>query len=168
MYAPLQYRHGSLHSSIPAESFLSWRTRAMAGDDVWFKQEFGRFQLAPEKPLGDKLSRIIPMEAINADGPGLEDESWSWREEMRGERLGDDLIAYLGTSITVWLCPGKISSLSKDAKGILRSADLLISPMVGCSTPAAAGRTFQGLARVYQPRGADAAPSRSGRGLLKI
>jgi PIN domain nuclease of toxin-antitoxin system len=44
--------------------------------------------------------------------------------------LGDDLIAYLDTSIAVWMSQGKISSLSKDAKGILRRADLLISPMV--------------------------------------
>jgi PIN domain nuclease of toxin-antitoxin system len=44
--------------------------------------------------------------------------------------LGDDLIAYLDTSIAVWLSQGKVSSLSKDAKGLLRRADLLISPMV--------------------------------------
>lgn len=38
--------------------------------------------------------------------------------------------AYLDTGIAVWLSQGKVSSLSKDAKGVLRRADLLISPMV--------------------------------------
>lgn len=47
-----------------------------------------------------------------------------------GEGLGDDLIAYLDTSVAVWLSQGKVSSLSKDAKGLLRRADLFISPMV--------------------------------------
>jgi len=40
------------------------------------------------------------------------------------------LNAYLDTSVAVWLSERKLSSLSKDAKGILRRADLLISPMV--------------------------------------
>jgi len=40
------------------------------------------------------------------------------------------LIAYLDTGIAVWLSQGKLSSLSKDAKSVLRRADLLISPMV--------------------------------------
>ncbi len=38
--------------------------------------------------------------------------------------------AYLDTSVAVWLSERELSSLSKDAKGILRRADLLISPMV--------------------------------------
>lgn len=57
--------------------------KAMAGDEVWVTHKGRRFKLAPEKPVGDKLSRITPMEVINPDGPGLEDESW--KEEMRLE-----------------------------------------------------------------------------------
>lgn len=38
--------------------------------------------------------------------------------------------AYLDTNVAVWLSERKLSSLSKDAKGIIRRADLLISPMV--------------------------------------
>jgi PIN domain nuclease of toxin-antitoxin system len=47
-----------------------------------------------------------------------------------GERLGEDLNAYLDTSVAVWLSQAKTSSLGKEAKGLLRRADLLISPMV--------------------------------------
>jgi hypothetical protein len=47
-----------------------------------------------------------------------------------GKRLGRDLKAYLDTSVAVWLSEKKVSGLSKDAKGVLRRADLLISPMV--------------------------------------
>jgi antitoxin (DNA-binding transcriptional repressor) of toxin-antitoxin stability system len=57
--------------------------KAMAGDEVWVKYRGERLKLAPEKPLGDKLSRITPMDLINTDGPGLEDESW--KDEMRLE-----------------------------------------------------------------------------------
>ena len=42
-----------------------------------------RFRIVPEQPKGDKLSRITPMDLPNADGPGLEDESW--KEELRLE-----------------------------------------------------------------------------------
>jgi PIN domain nuclease of toxin-antitoxin system len=47
-----------------------------------------------------------------------------------GERLERDLNAYLDTGVAVWLSERKLSSLSKDAKGVLRRADLLISPIV--------------------------------------
>jgi PIN domain nuclease of toxin-antitoxin system len=47
-----------------------------------------------------------------------------------GKGLGGDLIAYLDTSVAIWLAHGKLSNLSKDAKAVLRKADLLISPMV--------------------------------------
>jgi PIN domain nuclease of toxin-antitoxin system len=40
------------------------------------------------------------------------------------------LNAYLDTGVAVWLSEKKVSSLSKDAKGVLRRANLLISPMV--------------------------------------
>ena len=44
--------------------------------------------------------------------------------------MAGDLNAYLDTSVAVWLSQGKVSSLSKEVKSILRRADLLISPMV--------------------------------------
>jgi hypothetical protein len=56
---------------------------AMTGEEVSVEYKGRRFRIAPEKPAGDKLRRISPMDIINADGPGLEDESW--KEEMRLE-----------------------------------------------------------------------------------
>jgi hypothetical protein len=56
---------------------------AMAGEEVLVKYKGRRFRIALEKPTSDKLSRITPMDVINQDGPGLEDESW--KEEMRLE-----------------------------------------------------------------------------------
>jgi len=40
------------------------------------------------------------------------------------------LIAYLDTNVAVWLSQGKTTSLSEEAKRMIRRADLLISPMV--------------------------------------
>jgi len=55
----------------------------MAGEEVLIRYKRGRLRMVREEPKGDKLSRITPMDVINADGPGLEDESW--KEEMRLE-----------------------------------------------------------------------------------
>jgi antitoxin (DNA-binding transcriptional repressor) of toxin-antitoxin stability system len=56
---------------------------AMAGEDVFVAYKSRRLKIVPEKPTGDKLSRLPPMNIINTDGPGLKDESW--KEEMRLE-----------------------------------------------------------------------------------
>jgi PIN domain nuclease of toxin-antitoxin system len=40
------------------------------------------------------------------------------------------VIAYLDTSVAVWLAQGKTSSLSKEAKAVSRRAELLVSPIV--------------------------------------
>jgi len=40
------------------------------------------------------------------------------------------VIAYLDSSVAVWLAQGKTSSLSKEAKAVSRRAELLISPIV--------------------------------------
>jgi len=55
--------------------------KAMDGEELWFTHRGQRFQIIPELEGGNKLSRITPMEIINPDGPGLEDESW--KDEMR-------------------------------------------------------------------------------------
>jgi antitoxin (DNA-binding transcriptional repressor) of toxin-antitoxin stability system len=64
-------------------NLFSLANKAMAGDEVWVTHKGGRFKLAPEKAVGDKLSRITAMEVINPVGPGLQDESW--KEEIRRE-----------------------------------------------------------------------------------
>jgi antitoxin (DNA-binding transcriptional repressor) of toxin-antitoxin stability system len=56
---------------------------AMAGEEVFVAYKGRRLRIVPEKPIGDKLSRLTPMDIVNSDGPGLEDESW--KEEMRLE-----------------------------------------------------------------------------------
>ncbi len=56
---------------------------ALAGEKVLVGYKGRRFRIVPERPKGDKLSRVTPMDIINSDGPGLEDESW--KEEMRLE-----------------------------------------------------------------------------------
>ncbi len=46
------------------------------------------------------------------------------------EGLGDALIAYLDTNTVLWLSQGLVKRLSKRAQTVVRSADLLVSPMV--------------------------------------
>jgi len=53
----------------------------MEGEDLWFTHKGQRFKVAPEVAPPSKLSRLTPLDLINTDGPGLEDESW--KEEMR-------------------------------------------------------------------------------------
>jgi hypothetical protein len=55
--------------------------QAMEGTEVWVTHKGRRFKLAPEKPIVSRLSRITPVEIVNPDGPGIEDESW--KDEMR-------------------------------------------------------------------------------------
>jgi prevent-host-death family protein len=56
--------------------------QAMEGAEVWVTHKGRRFRVAPDdsQPF-DRLTRITPLEVINPDGPGVEDESW--KEEMR-------------------------------------------------------------------------------------
>jgi len=57
--------------------------KAMDGEDVWFTHRGQRFRIVPEVDTASKLSRITPLDLINPDGPGLEDESW--KDEMMRE-----------------------------------------------------------------------------------
>ena len=46
------------------------------------------------------------------------------------EGLEDALIAYLDTNTVLWLSQGLVKRLGKRAHVVVRSADLLVSPMV--------------------------------------
>jgi hypothetical protein len=60
----------------------------MEGAEVCAAYKGRRFKIAPEadQPF-DRLSRMTPLEVINPDGPGIEDESW--KDEMRLARESD-------------------------------------------------------------------------------
>ena len=78
----VRFSYGSLHYLIPAEPF-KLVDKAMDGEDVWFTQRGQRSRIVPEVDTTSKLSRITPLDLINPDGPGLEDESW--KDEMMRE-----------------------------------------------------------------------------------
>jgi antitoxin (DNA-binding transcriptional repressor) of toxin-antitoxin stability system len=61
------------------------------GHEVWFTHKGRRYKIAPEEPGGDRLSRITPLQVINPDGPGLEDESWKEEMMREWENQWDDL-----------------------------------------------------------------------------
>jgi antitoxin (DNA-binding transcriptional repressor) of toxin-antitoxin stability system len=64
-------------------NLVAFADLAMAGEEVFVAYKGRRLRIVPKKRAGDKLGRLTPMDVINADGPGLEDESW--KEEMRLE-----------------------------------------------------------------------------------
>lgn len=47
-----------------------------------------------------------------------------------GKGLGGSLIAYLDTNVAAWLSHGRVRNLTKEAHRVVRTADLLLSPMV--------------------------------------
>jgi antitoxin (DNA-binding transcriptional repressor) of toxin-antitoxin stability system len=65
--------------------------RALEGEEVWVAHRGRRFRIAPDRPLGSRLSRLTPLEIIDPEAPDLNASSLKDEMEQAWTRDWSDL-----------------------------------------------------------------------------